>query len=205
MAKTLTSKPEAFSLTLHKWLKGRGDKSLAGLIEVFQEKAFALIFLLMLALPALPIPTGGVTHVTELVAMLVALELIAGRTTVWLPKKWLKLNAGKFMAGRAASKLIKVIEWFEKWSRRRWAGMLANRSILSLIGLIVFIFTLAAFSAPPFSGLDTLPALGVVVISLALILEDALILGFGIIVGLAGMGLEIAAGEALYKGITHLF
>ena len=36
----------------------------------------------------------------------------------------------------------------------------------TLIGLFVFGLTLSAFLAPPFSGLDTLPSLGVVVIGL---------------------------------------
>lgn len=205
MARTSTKQPEAFSVTLHKWLKGSRRKTLADLIDTFQEKAFAIIFLLMMALPALPLPTGGVTHVTELIAMLGALQLIAGRKIIWLPKRWLKKDVTKFFEGKAVRKLVGVIEWFEKWSRRRWAGLLANKLSLSLIGLVVLVYTMAAFAAPPFSGLDTLPALGVVIISLSLILEDAAVLALGLAVGAAGIGLEIAAGAELYKGLTHFF
>ena len=46
-----------------------------------------MLFVLLLALrPALP--TGGVTHVFELIAMLLALQLIVGRRHVWLPERW---------------------------------------------------------------------------------------------------------------------
>jgi hypothetical protein len=183
-----TVEPEAFSVTLEHWLKTSHDRTLAGLIEVFQEKAFGIIFLLMMALPALPLPTGGVTHVTELITMLGALQLVIGRKTIWLPHKWLKKDVGKFLEGKAVQKLIGVIKWFEKWSRRRLAGFLANRITLAFIGLFIFLLTLAAFSAPPFSGLDTLPALGVVVISLALILEDILLVVLCIIIGVVGIG-----------------
>jgi hypothetical protein len=200
-----SSQTEAFSTTLQKWLGSKRGKTLADLIDTFQEKSFAIIFLLMMALPALPLPTGGVTHVTELITMLGALQLVAGRTVIWLPQKWLKKDIGKFMKGKAVSKLTSVIKWFEKWSRRRGATVMANKVSLAFIGLVVFIFTLAAFGAPPFSGLDTLPALGVVVISLSLILEDAAILFLGIIIGLAGIGLEVTAGAELYKGLTHFF
>jgi hypothetical protein len=200
-----TAEPEAFSATLEHWLKTSHDRTLAGLIEVFQEKAFGIIFLLMMALPALPLPTGGVTHVTELITMLGALQLVIGRKTIWLPHKWLKKDVGKFLEGKAVQKLIGVIKWFEKWSRRRLAGFLANRITLAFIGLIIFLLTLAAFGAPPFSGLDTLPALGVVVISLALILEDILLVVLGIIIGVVGIGVELAAGKALYSGLTHFF
>jgi hypothetical protein len=198
-------KPQLFSKELRHWLKTADDKSLGGLSRLFGGKSFAIIFLLLMALPALPIPTGGVTHVTELITMLVCLELIIGRRSVWLPKRWMKLNAGKFLSGKAAGKLMAFIAWFEHFSRQRWSGLLVRKPFPSLIGLVILLFTVAAFVAPPFSGLDTLPALGVVVISLALILEDALILLFGIIIGIAGIGLEIAAGTALYDGVRHFF
>jgi hypothetical protein len=45
------------------FLEGEGSKTLADLIELFQEKAFAVIFVILLAIPALPLPTGGATHV----------------------------------------------------------------------------------------------------------------------------------------------
>ncbi len=198
-------KQQLFSKELHRWLKTADDKTLGGLIELFGEKSFAIIFLLLLALPALPIPTGGVTHVTELIAMLVCLQLIIGRKTIWLPKRWRKLDAGKFLEGKAAGKLIGFIEWFERLSRHRWSGLLVRTPVPSLIGLVILLFTVAAFVAPPFSGLDTLPALGVVVISLALILEDSLIVLAGVLIGVGGIALELAAGTALYSGITHLF
>jgi hypothetical protein len=205
MGKTAAKQPEAFSVTLDKWLRSRKKKTLENLIELFQEKAFAIIFLLMMALPALPLPTGGVTHVTELITMLGALQMVIGRKTIWLPQKWLKKDIGNFLKGKAVSKLIGVIVWFEGWSKRRGAGLLANRAVLSVIGVLIFILTLAAFGAPPFSGLDTLPALGVVIISLALILEDILLVVLGFLIGAGGIALELAAGKALYTGLTHFF
>lgn len=196
-------KPAIFSEDLHNWLKTGKDKTLFGLNQLFGEKTFAIAFVLLMALPALPIPTGGITHVTEIITMLLCLELIIGRRSVWLPKRWLGINMSKVLAGKAGRSLIAFIAWFERLSRRRWSGLLARGPVLSLVGAIIFLFTVAAFAAPPFSGLDTLPALGVVVISLALILEDSLILLAGIIIGVTGIGLELAAGTALYDGIKH--
>lgn len=198
-------KQQPFSKELHRWLKTADDKTLGGLSKLFGEKSFAIIFLLLMALPALPIPTGGITHLTEIICMLVCLQLIIGRKTIWLPERWQKLSADKFLEGKAGSKLIGFITWFERFSRHRWGSLLVRTPAPSLIGLIILLFTVAAFVAPPFSGLDTLPALGVVVISLALILEDSLIVLAGIIIGAGGIVLEVAAGTALYEGITHIF
>lgn len=197
-------KPVALSVALQRWLKTSQPKTLQNLSNLFAEKSFAVIFLVLMALPALPIPTGGITHVTELVTMLLCLQLIVGRSVVWLPQKWLNIDVSKFLQGKAATKFLSVITWFERFSRQRGAAVLTHTLTLALVGVVVLLFTIAAFVAPPFSGLDTLPALGVVIISLGLILEDGLIVLIGLAVGAAGIGLEIAAGEALYHGARHL-
>ena len=55
---------------------------------------------------------------------------------------------------------------------------------------------MAAFVAPPFSGLDTLPSLGVVILSLGVLLEDFLVAVVGLVAGAAGVALEVALGSA---------
>src|SRR3712207_9062289 len=72
---------------LDAWLRGDGPKTLGGLTDVFGKRAFAIVFVVLLGVPALPAPTGGVTHVFEVVPVLLALELVAGRETVWLPRR----------------------------------------------------------------------------------------------------------------------
>lgn len=193
-----------FSEELHRWLRRKGDKTLVGLTDLFGEKSFAVVFLLLMALPALPLPTGGVTHVTELITMLLSLELILGRKSVWLPRRWRQRDTSDFLNGKAVQKLMGVIGWFERYSKKRWNFLMVRNPLPSLIGLIVLLFTIAAFVAPPFSGLDTLPAMGVVIMSLGLLLEDGLFLLIGVAVGGIGIGVELAAGAALYDGLRHL-
>ena len=70
--------PEMVSEQLERWLHGDGEKTLGSLIGLFEEKSFAILFVLLLGVPALPLPTGGATHVFEIIAVLLALQLIAG-------------------------------------------------------------------------------------------------------------------------------
>jgi hypothetical protein len=56
-----------------------------------------------------------------------------------------------------------------------------------VFGSLVIAGTAGAFFAPPFTGLDTLPVLGVVLLSLGVLLEDLLIVGLGLAVGIAGV------------------
>ena len=86
------SAPPNVSDELERWAKQDGSKSLGGLIELFGPKSFALVFVLLLGVPALPLPTGGATHVFEIIAVLLALQLVVGREEIWLPERWRKLK-----------------------------------------------------------------------------------------------------------------
>src|SRR6187200_2452083 len=84
--------PERVSAELDGWLRAEPHPTLGGLIAVSGHKSFAIAFVLLLGVPALPIPTGGATHLLELVAILLALELVAGRKEIWLPRRWKALR-----------------------------------------------------------------------------------------------------------------
>lgn len=190
---------------LEGWIKGDGPKTLGSLITLFGERSFAVIFVLLMAVPALPLPTGGVTHVFELIVMLGALQLIAGRRMVWLPVRWRGTDLSSTAQGRFAERLLRTIRWAERHSRPRLGYLLSNRVSRSLYGLVVLGLALAAFLAPPFSGLDTLPALGVVVLSLGVLLSDSVIALVGLIIGAAGVLSVIFLGSLAVKGIESLF
>ncbi len=194
-----------FSRQLENWLRSKGPKTLADLTAVFAEKSFAIAVLLLMFLPALPLPTGGITHVFELIVMLLGSELIIGRHTVWLPYRWRQRPLGEFWRAKTMPLIIRRVRWFERFSRRRLAEVMNHPLFLRLVGLLFLVFALAAFLAPPFAGLDTLPALGAVMIALSLILEDVALFGFGCLVGAVGVGLVLAAGGITLHFIQHFW
>ena len=190
---------------LERWLKGDGDKTLGGLIDVFGPKSFAILFVLLLGVPALPLPTGGATHVFEIIAVLLALQLIANRQEIWLPQKWRRIEFGGNKQQRFVTGLMKLIRWLERFSKPRLTFLFEHRVSKIGFGLIVIVGSVAAFVAPPFTGLDTLPSLGVVLVSLGVLLEDIVVVVVGLIVGAVGVVLEIVLGTAAIKGIGSLF
>jgi hypothetical protein len=198
------SVPPSVGEELERWLEGDGEKTLASLIELFGEKSFALPFVLLLGVPALPLPTGGATHVFEVIAALLALQLILGRTTPWLPERWRRLELAGERQQRFIAGLMKMIRRLERFSRPRLRGLFNHRLSNVVYGLLALGGTLGAFLAPPFTGLDTLPALGVVLLSLGVLLEDILLVLVAIAVGLAGVALEIVLGKAALSGIEGL-
>lgn len=199
------SRQQLVSVQLQRWLDGGSDKTLGSVIDLFGRKSFALLFILLLGIPALPLPTGGVTHVFELVAILIALQLIAGRDRIWLPRRWRRIQLAGEKQQRFLAGLMKTIRRLERFSRPRLTFAFGHRASNAVFGLLVIALTVAAFVAPPFSGLDTLPALGVVVLSLGVLLEDIAFVIAALVVGAAGVLLEIVVGGAVAKGIGHLF
>jgi hypothetical protein len=199
------TQPARLSDELEHWLNDEvSEKTLGGLVEAFGEKSFAILFVLLLGVPALPVPTGGATHVFEVIAALLALQLIAGRRTVWLPKRWLGLQLGGERQQRFLSALMRFIRRLERFSRPRLGFVFGHRLSEVVFGLLVIGGSVAAFLAPPFSGLDTLPALGVVLIALGVLLEDVLIAGAGAITGIVGVTLEVVLGAAAVHGLQSL-
>ncbi|MDL2342374.1 MAG: exopolysaccharide biosynthesis protein [Patescibacteria group bacterium] len=188
-----------FSQKLQTFFDSQQPKTLQSLIENFAEKSFALLFLILLAVPALPLPTGGITHIFEIIAMLLALELLIGRTTIWLPQSWLRKTVPIKPKSSALARFIKVIAWIEKYSRPRLTSVQTSKLYLRLLAVVILVFTVFAFLAPPFSGLDTLPSLGVVLVSLALILGDSLLTIIGVMVGSVGIGLILLLGRTVFR------
>lgn len=200
-----SSEPVKVSDELERWLGGEGKKTLGGLIDLFEEKSFALLFVLLLGVPALPLPTGGATHVFEIIAVLLALELIAGRKEIWLPQRWRDLEMAGEKQQRFIAGLMKTIRWLERFSRPRLRFLFNHRLSNIVFGLLVIGGSLSAFLAPPFTGLDTLPALGVVLLSLGVLLEDSLLVVVALLVGIGGVTLEVVLGSAAIHGIGSLF
>ena len=190
---------------LEGWLRSEQPRTIGSLIDVFEEKSFAVLFVLLLALPALPLPTGGVTHVFEVIAMLLALELIVGRRRVWLPERWRAKEIGMPTRERFASTLLPRIRWIERHSHAHLGFLLDHRLAGVVYGAVTLVLVVTAFVAPPFTGLDTVPSIGVVLISLGVLLEDPILGGIGFAVGAAGVLIVFLLGREVVDLIRGLF
>jgi hypothetical protein len=197
--------PEQVSDQLERWLTADGDKTLGGLIDAFGKGSFALIFVLLMAVPALPLPTGGVTHVFEVIVMLLALELIVGRRTVWLPERWRRLELSGARQEKFIATLLRRIRSLERFSRPRGRWLFGHRLSGSVFGLVVLGLALTAFLAPPFSGLDTLPSVGVVVLALGYLLADIVLAMVGLLIGALGVASVIFLGSVAVKAVKSIF
>lgn len=114
----MTAATGKLSDQLEHWLAGDGKKTLGGLIHTFGDKSFAILLVVLLGIPALPIPTGGATHVFEVVALIITAQLIVGRREVWLPQRWGRLELGGARQQRFITGLMRLIRWLERTPAR---------------------------------------------------------------------------------------
>ena len=195
----------SLSRALERWLDGADEKTLGSLIDLFEEKSFAVLFVLLLGVPALPLPTGGATHLFEVIAVLLAAQLVVGREEIWLPERWRRRELSGAKQERFLTALMKMIRRLERISKPRLRFAFNHRASNVVFGLLVIGGCAGAFLAPPFTGLDTLPALGVVVLSLGVLLEDFAIVIVGVVIGVGGVALEIFLGKAAVDAVSGLF
>ena len=196
---------EPFSKQLQDWLGSDKPKTLGSLGEVFEEKSFAVAVVLLMFIPALPLPTGGITHVFEAITVLLGAEMVIGARTIWLPARWRDRELGQTATKKALPFMVRRIRWFERFSRRRVARLFEQRWFLRVLGLVLIALAVAAALAPPFSGLDTVPAFGAVIVALGIVLDDVLVLGIGVLIGAGGIALIITVGALLVRFIQSLF
>lgn len=203
MAAEASGRPAKVSDDLERWLSS-GERTAGSLVELFDEKAFAILFVVLLGVPALPLPTGGATHVFEIIAALLALQLIAGRDQIWLPQRWRRVELAGERQQRFIGALMKMIRRLERVSRPRLTFLFDHRLTSVVFGLLVLAGCAGAFLAPPFTGLDTMPSVGVVLLSLGVLLEDIVVVLAAVAVGVAGVALEIVLGGAALSGLGHI-
>lgn len=195
---------QPFSEKLERWLESDEPKTLGRLGDVFEETAFAVAVLLLMITPALPLPTGGITHVFEAVTVLLGAQMVLGAKAIWLPARWKERELGR-TANKVLPVMMRRIRSLERLSRRRGAYLFEHGWFVRLLGVLVITFAVGSAIAPPFSGLDTLPAIGAVGVALAIILTDVVVLIVGVAIGTGGVILIFTLGAAIFRLLTNLF
>lgn len=196
---------ETFADQLEAWLRSDGSKTLGSLEQVFAEKTFATTVVFLMFVPALPLPTGGITVLFESITVVVAAQMVLGLRTMWLPERWRRRELGDLTTERAIPFMVRRVRQFERFSRPRWAPLFDQRWFIRLLGAVLMAFAIASALAPPFSGLDTLPALGAVIVALAIILEDIVVLAVGAAIGAGGTVIILTIGAAVFRFVQNLF
>ncbi len=165
--------------------RSEGTVSIGEIRDALGDRSFAALLLLFAALNLLPLPIGT-TLILGPPMVLVALQMVLGYETPWLPRF---LTGKTFTVERfrkAAKRLIPLLEWLERFVRpRSWpfAPGRADRPV----GMVALVMAIAVTLPIPLG--NWLPSLSVAVIGLALGERDGVCLAIGSFIGLVALAI----------------
>lgn len=194
--------PRRLSDVLRDMEAGLGSRvALGDLVSGLRDRSFAPLMVLF-AVPNVFLYLPGSSAVTGLPLMILALQLIAGRSSVWLPKAVSDRSIDRALFAKIVHYSLPWVERIEKLARPRlWPG--ATVLVDRVIGVACFVLAALLFLPIPFA--NGVPALAIIALGLALSERDGVWLIAGFIGTVFGIGFvaTIIGGGTL--AIARLF
>lgn len=150
--------------------------SVGEFVSMLGDRSFALAILIFSLPNSLPVPgIPGFSTVTGLPILFIALQLIAGKHTIWLPKRVAEKTFSQAFLKKIVTKAMPVVLWLEKFLHPRLGfvcGPIGERVIGLLIATMAFILVL------PIVGGNFLPGASISLLALALLENDGIFASF---------------------------
>ncbi|MGO4705838.1 exopolysaccharide biosynthesis protein [Microvirga sp. 2MCAF38] len=177
--------------------------SVSDIMSVLRDRAFALLVVLLGLPNCLPMPPP-IPLICGLLLALVALQIIFGRSTPWLPQSLLNRSIARTDVERAVARALPIFRKLERFCRPRMTFLEETPLAMRLMGLILFVMALGLLFAPPFIGQIPL-GLAVCLIGLGLVERDGFVVIGGLVIGLFGLTLSLGFVYAILSGLESVF
>ncbi len=172
------------------------------IMSVLQDRAFALLIVLLGLPNCLPMPPP-IPLVCGLLLALVAIQIVFGRDAPWLPGQLMNRSLARADVERAVGRAMPAFRKLERFSRPRMT-FLDTPVAMRVMGAIILILALGLLFAPPFVGQIPL-GLAVCLVGLGLVERDGLVIIGGLIIGSIGMTLSLGFVYAIFTGLDTFF
>ncbi|MEL6435326.1 MAG: exopolysaccharide biosynthesis protein [Pseudomonadota bacterium] len=182
------AKPRALSQVLSELAQSQegNSVSVACIRDALADRSFATMLALTCLFNLLPFPPGS-TLVLGIPIVVVAVQMVAGRETVWLPKFFLNMSLSSKSFTKLTTAIIPKLRRLERIVRPRYWPFATRKSAERIIGIFALVFGVFVFIPLPFT--NWLPALAGVICALALSERDGIWLLIGIAFGLISMAI----------------
>ena len=168
----MESPEKTLSDNLASLVEGPADVvSIRTMVERVGDKGFGIL-LVVLSLPsALPVPAPGYSTPFGILLALLGIQMIAGRTTPWLPKKALDKEVFREFAGKMVRSANRFLHFTEKVvrPRMRWINTLGGRIFLGVV-----VLCMALLMTLPIPLTNTGPAIVIFCIGVSISEDDGL-------------------------------
>ncbi|WP_281276986.1 exopolysaccharide biosynthesis protein [Methylobacterium radiodurans] len=180
-----------------------GERLTVGdIVAVLRDRAFALLVVLLGLPNCLPMPPP-IPLVCGLLLLLVAVQIAAGMSAPWLPRRLLGRSIARQDVERAVRRAVPILQRLERWSRPR---MRVFESALGMrgMGLALLTLAMALIVAAPIIGQIPL-GLAVCLVGLGLVERDGVVVIAGLVIGTIGVALNAGFVYAIVAGLMSLF
>lgn len=151
----------------------RDPVTLADVLGLAGERTFGFLFVLLALPSALPVPAAGYAVPFGLVLFLLAVQLMAGARSPWLPRRIMNHPIALSRLQAIVKTGIPWIRRIERLSKPRLTLVCTSKPGRALIGCTIAL--MAIFMMIPIPGTNTLPAIGIFVTGLGLLDDDGAI------------------------------
>jgi len=175
--------------------------TLGNLIESFGNRAFGALLFIFAIPVALPIAIPGISAVLGAPLLFLSWQLMRGREQPWLPDVMRNRSFRRLDFARMLVRVLPTICRIEclVGPRLIW---LTNRRGEQIIGFFAFVLSVVLFLPIPFG--NTVPALAIAMMALAILERDGVAAIAGALVGLAGITVVSGVVLALLKGAVFV-
>jgi len=164
-------------------LLAQNQLTLQQVLEQTKTASFGFVLCLVALPSALPVPAPGFSVPFGMMIVFLAMQLLLGRKTLWLPASWLQKSINLRPYHGKIKGVLKFVRFFEWFVRPRLGFM--YRFGLPLLSFMMLLCGLSMLI--PIPGTNSLPALGVFLISLGMLEKDGLAALAGVGAGLLGL------------------
>ena len=177
--------------------------TLASVFSQFGQSGFGLVFL-VLALPsALPVPAPGFAAPFGVAILILVRQLLTGKTEPHLPEQMMNRSFPK-PGTRLQKWMLHFVKFFDQIVRTRLQFVFNNSLFKKLLYLTIMLCALMMCIPVPLT--NTLPAIGVFIISIAMLKKDGLVAMLGVACSLLGIIVSITiTGTFIYLIIQNGF
>jgi len=176
------------------------EMSVGELLDALSDRAFG-VAMLVLAIPVCIPFLYGVPQVLSLPMLLIALQMVLGRHTLWMPEGLRARTFSRTEFGKMAARAKRYLGWGEAIARPRLSFLTGNGPE-RLFGLFMSIFCVSILVPLPLT--NTTPGIAVVIMAIGMIERDGLLIVLGTLLGTFWVGMLVFAASTLLTWLGHL-
>ncbi|WP_456269998.1 exopolysaccharide biosynthesis protein [Kushneria sp. AK178] len=161
------------------------DVNLNDVLETFGSRSFGPL-LVIPPLVALALPIFGLPTICGVVTALVAIQMVMGQNSPWLPRRLRQLSIDGQRFHRTVEKLNPWVRRLEKLFRPR-LGFMNNEMTRRITALFIVLISLSIPFVEPLPMAPALPCAMLLLVALGMLMRDGLAMLIGLVVAVAGM------------------